>query len=55
MQRSEELGLIVVDEDDNETLLVHSISSEDIYRRQEGERFAKLCLLKMIFILFNVT
>ncbi|XP_020113740.1 serine/threonine-protein phosphatase 4 regulatory subunit 3 isoform X2 [Ananas comosus] len=35
MERSEELGLIVVDEDDNETLLVHSISSEDIYRRQE--------------------
>ncbi|KAK6930252.1 Serine/threonine-protein phosphatase 4 regulatory subunit 3-like, central domain [Dillenia turbinata] len=35
MQRSEELGLFVFDEDDNETLLLHRISSEDIYRKQE--------------------
>ncbi|GKB21105.1 serine/threonine-protein phosphatase 4 regulatory subunit 3-like protein isoform X4, partial [Tanacetum coccineum] len=33
--RSEDLGLFVVDEEDNETLLVHRISSEDIYRKQE--------------------
>lgn len=33
--RSEELGLLVVDEEDNETLLVHRISSDDIYRKQE--------------------
>lgn len=36
IQRSEDLGLYVVDEEDNETLLVHRISSEDIYRKQEG-------------------
>ena len=35
-QRSEDLGLFVIDEEDNETLLVHRISSEDIYRKQEG-------------------
>ncbi|CAA7058812.1 unnamed protein product [Microthlaspi erraticum] len=35
MERSQELGLYVVDEDDNETLLVHRISTEDIYRKQE--------------------
>ncbi|KAL4560273.1 hypothetical protein LXL04_032423 [Taraxacum kok-saghyz] len=34
-QRSEELGLFVVDEEDNETLLMHRISSDDIYRKQE--------------------
>ncbi|PWA79857.1 binding protein [Artemisia annua] len=33
--RSEDLGLFVIDEEDNETLLVHRISSEDIYRKQE--------------------
>lgn len=36
MQRSEELGLLVLDEDGNETLLLHRISAEDIYRKQEG-------------------
>ncbi|CAF1920773.1 serine/threonine-protein phosphatase 4 regulatory subunit 3-like [Brassica napus] len=35
MQRSDELGLYVVDEDDHETLLVHRISTDDIYRKQE--------------------
>ncbi|KAG9139389.1 hypothetical protein Leryth_017308 [Lithospermum erythrorhizon] len=35
LERSEELGLYVIDEDDNETLLLHRISSEDIYRKQE--------------------
>ncbi|XAR57016.1 hypothetical protein NMG60_11025014 [Bertholletia excelsa] len=35
LERSEELGLFVVDEDDNETLLSHRISSDDIYRKQE--------------------
>ncbi|XP_026665626.2 serine/threonine-protein phosphatase 4 regulatory subunit 3B-like isoform X2 [Phoenix dactylifera] len=35
LERSEDLGLIVIDEEDNETLLVHRISSDDIYRRQE--------------------
>ncbi|KAL8244483.1 hypothetical protein R6Q59_010741 [Mikania micrantha] len=33
--RSEDLGLFVIDEDDNETLLVHRINSDDIYRKQE--------------------
>ncbi|WOH07356.1 hypothetical protein DCAR_0726786 [Daucus carota subsp. sativus] len=35
LERSEELGLFVVDEDDIETLLLHRIRSEDIYRKQE--------------------
>lgn len=36
MQRSEELGLFVIDEEDNETLLMHRICPDDIYRKQEG-------------------
>ncbi|CAF2373765.1 unnamed protein product [Brassica napus] len=35
VERSEELSLCVIDEDDNETLLVHPINTEDIYRKQE--------------------
>ncbi|XP_043720303.1 serine/threonine-protein phosphatase 4 regulatory subunit 3-like isoform X2 [Telopea speciosissima] len=35
LERSEEIGLFVVDEEDNETLLAHRISSDEIYRRQE--------------------
>ncbi|CAH1442231.1 unnamed protein product [Lactuca virosa] len=35
LERSEELGLFVVDEEDNETLLMHRICSDDIYRKQE--------------------
>ncbi|KAK1390392.1 serine/threonine-protein phosphatase 4 regulatory subunit 3-like [Heracleum sosnowskyi] len=35
LERSEELGLFVVDEDDIETLLLHRIRSDDIYRKQE--------------------
>ncbi|GAU37451.1 hypothetical protein TSUD_206870 [Trifolium subterraneum] len=35
MERSEDLGLFVYDEDDNETILLHRISSDDIYRKQE--------------------
>lgn len=36
MQRSDAVGLVVIDEEDNQTLLVHRISADDIYRRQEG-------------------
>lgn len=36
-QGSKELGLTVLDEEDNETLLVHNITSDDIYRKQEGD------------------
>lgn len=36
MQRSEDLGLYVYDEEDNETILLHRVSSDDIYRKQEG-------------------
>ncbi|KAL3812285.1 hypothetical protein ACJIZ3_013553 [Penstemon smallii] len=36
LERSEDLGLFVMDEEDNETLLLHRISSDDIYRKQEG-------------------
>ncbi|XP_004487777.1 uncharacterized protein [Cicer arietinum] len=35
LERSEELGLLVYDEEDNETILLHRICSEDIYRKQE--------------------
>ncbi|KAK7387983.1 hypothetical protein VNO78_22782 [Psophocarpus tetragonolobus] len=35
LERSEELGLFVYDEDDNETILLHRINSDDIYRKQE--------------------
>lgn len=35
MERTEELGLFVIDEEDHETLLLHRISSEEIYRKQE--------------------
>ncbi|KAL8481361.1 hypothetical protein ACS0TY_027757 [Phlomoides rotata] len=34
-ERSEDVGLYVIDEEDNETLLSHRISSDDIYRKQE--------------------
>ncbi|KAJ8573928.1 hypothetical protein K7X08_010439 [Anisodus acutangulus] len=34
-ERSEEPGLLVTDEDEHETLLLHRISAEDIYRKQE--------------------
>ncbi|XP_044499275.1 serine/threonine-protein phosphatase 4 regulatory subunit 3-like [Mangifera indica] len=35
LERSEELGLYVFDEEDNETILLHRISPEEIYRKQE--------------------
>ncbi|CAI9118989.1 OLC1v1020636C1 [Oldenlandia corymbosa var. corymbosa] len=35
LERTEELGLFVIDEEDNETLLLHRISSDDIYRKQD--------------------
>lgn len=35
VERSEELGLFVIDEEDNETLLLHRIIPDDIYRKQE--------------------
>jgi len=35
IEGSKELGLTVLDEDDNETLLMHNITSDDIYRKQE--------------------
>ncbi|XVF38832.1 hypothetical protein REPUB_Repub20aG0136200 [Reevesia pubescens] len=35
LERSEELAMFVFDEEDNETLLLHRISPDDIYRKQE--------------------
>ncbi|KAK2358367.1 hypothetical protein P8452_77479 [Trifolium repens] len=35
LERSEDLGLFVYDEEDNESILLHRISSDDIYRKQE--------------------
>lgn len=36
-QGSREIALTVVDEEDSDTLLLHHITSDDIYRKQEGE------------------
>lgn len=58
-QRTEELGLFVVDEEDNETLLMHRISPDDIYRKQEGNFFSFyfrfLCLFIFRCLLLKVT
>ncbi|CAI5975645.1 unnamed protein product [Closterium sp. NIES-64] len=35
LERSDAIGLVVIDEEDNATLLVHRISTDDIYQRQE--------------------
>ncbi|KAK1318581.1 hypothetical protein QJS10_CPB04g00963 [Acorus calamus] len=35
MERSEDLGLFVYDEDDHDPLLMHRISTDEIYRRQD--------------------
>eukprot|EP00897_Mesotaenium_endlicherianum_P000812 jgi/Mesen1/10731/ME000090S10192 len=35
LERSDAVGLVVIDEEDNATLLVHRISADDIYQRQE--------------------
>ncbi|KAL3683370.1 hypothetical protein R1sor_001392 [Riccia sorocarpa] len=35
LERSEAVGLVVIDEENNQTLLIHRISADDIYRRQE--------------------
>ncbi|CAI5514261.1 unnamed protein product [Closterium sp. Naga37s-1] len=35
LERSDAIGLVVIDEEDNATLLVHRISADDIYQRQE--------------------
>ncbi|CAI5463518.1 unnamed protein product [Closterium sp. Yama58-4] len=35
LERSDAIGLVVIDEEDNGTLLVHCISADDIYQRQE--------------------
>ncbi|PKI40653.1 hypothetical protein CRG98_038908 [Punica granatum] len=40
LERSEDLGLFVFDAEDNETLLMHRIRAEDIYRRQEDSIIA---------------
>lgn len=50
MQRSEDLGLFVYDEEDNETILLHRISADDIYRKQEGN-----LLLYMLSLLHTHT
>ena len=35
-QQNESLGLVVIDEDDHQPLLIHRISQNDIYNRQGG-------------------
>ncbi|KAK5836736.1 hypothetical protein PVK06_012536 [Gossypium arboreum] len=49
LERSEELALYVFDQEDNETLLVHRICPDDIYRKQEG------ILLLSLIASFTVT
>ena len=49
IQRSEELALFVFDEEDNETLLLHRISPDDIYRKQEGI-LLPLLIANMMFL-----
>ncbi|KAK7301749.1 hypothetical protein RJT34_12623 [Clitoria ternatea] len=39
LERSEELGLFVYDEEDSETILLHRINVNDVYRKQDGEPF----------------
>jgi hypothetical protein len=51
-QGSKELGLTVLDEDDNETLLMHNITSDDIYRKQEGELTQYHSVFELIHIFF---
>lgn len=48
MQRSEELGLLVYDEEDNDTILRQRISSDDIYRKQEGSWQLYMAYLSLI-------
>ncbi|KAL3626588.1 hypothetical protein CASFOL_030137 [Castilleja foliolosa] len=38
LEKSEDMGLFVIDEEDNETLLLHRICPDGIYRKQEAER-----------------
>lgn len=52
-QGSKELGLTVLDEEDNETLLMHNITSDDIYRKQEGELTQYHSIFKLIYIFFS--
>ncbi|KAK4742744.1 hypothetical protein SAY87_000745 [Trapa incisa] len=40
LEKSEDLGLFVFDAEDNETLLMHRIRAEDIYRKQEDSIIA---------------
>jgi hypothetical protein len=42
IQGSNDLALAVVDEEDNDTLLLHNITSDDIYRKQEGKLMGSL-------------
>jgi len=49
-QGSKELGLTVLDEEDNETLLMHNITSDDIYRKQEGELTQYHSIFELIYI-----
>ena len=37
LQQSDSVGLVVVSEEDQQPLLVHRISREDIYQRQGGD------------------
>lgn len=48
-QGSRDLALAVVDEEDNGTLLLHNITSDDIYRKQEGELACYAFLIAISF------
>lgn len=56
MQQSEELGIFVTDEDDKETLLIHRISSQNIYEKENGSLCVFVVLLTIVswgFCLFG--
>ncbi|KAJ8444937.1 hypothetical protein Cgig2_029131 [Carnegiea gigantea] len=53
MQKSDDLALFVYEQDSNENILVHRISPDDIYRKQEGIKMLKdtvLFLFSFIWI-----
>ena len=45
MQKSDDLALFVYEQDSNETILMHRISPDDIYRKQEGIKMFKRYVL----------
>jgi protein phosphatase 4 regulatory subunit 3 len=47
--------LTVLDEDDNDTLLMHNITSDDIYRKQEGELTQYHFMFALFFFFLQIS